>query len=211
MAKEGFFSGIGKIKSISFGIVYIMFSIWLIFHTKQYVPPEQVDMWWNTFVAYGILQAVIFGNADLRNKLFDISILKFLPRFCLFFLGSGIIFVFLSKGVDLPINSFLGILANIPLWLAAIHALVFATTESVIWQGFLDYKLGQPWSALSAGLFHWGFWAGSIWLVTLSAGLLFLFFSLINWYFRKSKADVTPAIGVHTAYNLVKLGIAFGG
>ena len=61
--------------------------------------------------------------------------------------------------------------------------------------------------ALSAGIFHYGVWEGGFLVVVLSAGSLFLFFSWINWRFKNGKDDLAPVIGVHTAYNFIKLGI----
>ena len=105
------------------------------------------------------------------------------------------------KGLDFDLIS------NVPIWLMFIHGLIFATTETAIWQGYLDEKIGQPWSAIVAGLFHWGVWTGSAFFVIITASLLFMMFSLVNWYFRKDKDDLAPALGVHFAYNLIKLGL----
>lgn len=207
MAREPYFKNWRKIKSVSFGLVYIFFTLWLIFHTQQYVPEGQQDFWFRVFIGYGILNAVIFGNADMRNKLFDVQFIRFLPRFFIFFGISLIVFYFLLAYLDPFDYTLFEILRTIPLWLGAVHALVFATTESVIWQGFLDYKIGHPWSELVAGVFHWGIWTGGALIVIPSAALLFAMFSTINWYFRKDKKDLAPAIGSHTAFNFIKLGM----
>jgi hypothetical protein len=185
--------------------------MWLIFHTGQYVPEGQQDYWFKVFIAYGVLNSIIFGNVDLRNKLFNVKLLKFLPRFFLFAVASFVIFFVLLTRIDVISFSMFGVLSKIPLWLAVVHSLVFATTESVIWQGYLDQKIGHPWSELSAGVFHFGIWTGGAVVVILSAGLLFALFSVVNWYFRKNKNDLAPAIGTHTSYNFVKLITSLGG
>jgi hypothetical protein len=207
MKREPYFSNWKKIKNVSIGLVYVFFTLWLIFHTNQYVPEGQEDFWFRIFIGYGLLNALIFGSADLRNKLFNVKFTKFLPRVLLFFGVALVVFYLILSKVDPIAGSLMNVLGNIPLWLASVHAVVFAITESVVWQGFLDYKIGHPWSELVAGVFHYGIWAGSFIPVVLSAGFLFMIFSVTNWYFRKDKNDLAPAIGVHTAYNFIKLGI----
>jgi hypothetical protein len=213
MGRKGFFSNWKNITQISIGLVYILFLSWLIFHTLDFVPLEQYDYWFKVFISYGILNALIIGSADIRNKLFSVRLIDFAPRFLMFFSVSIILFYFMLQFIDPTGSSIFTLLTDIPVWLAIIHAFVFATTESVIWQGFLDYKVGVPASAFIAGLFHWGIWEGSAFVVIPAATLLFLFFSFVNWYFRKNTNDVVPAVAVHTAWNLVKLGslVALGG
>lgn len=208
MAKrQPYFKNWKNILSISFGLVYVLFLTWLLFHTSQYVPEGQEDYWFKVFLGYGILNSIIFGNADMRNKLFNVKFIRFLPRFFIFFVVSLLIYYFILKYFDPFEETLFGLLGNVPIWLAVIHALVFATTESVIWQGYLDQKIGHPWSEISAGLFHWGIWSGGAIIVIVSATVLFGIFSLVNWYFRDDLNDVAPAIGNHTAFNFVKLGI----
>lgn len=84
----------------------------------------------------------------------------------------------------------------------------FEINNSTIWQGYLDHpesKVGQPWSSLIAGIFHIFVWQGTKLFIFISASILFAIFSLINWYFRKDKDDLAPAIGFHTAYNHLKM------
>jgi hypothetical protein len=207
MKREPYFSNWKRIKNVSIGLVYVFFTLWLIFHTNQYVPAGQEDFWFRVFIGYGLLNALIFGSADLRNKLFNVKFTDFLPRVAIFFAISLIVFYLILSRVDPTAQSLMVTLTAIPVWLAAIHAVVFAITESVVWQGFLDYKLGHPWSELVAGLFHFGIWSGSAFVVIISASVLFMIFSLVNWYFRKDKNDLAPAIGTHVAFNFVKIGI----
>jgi membrane protease YdiL (CAAX protease family) len=209
MRREPYFKNWKKIKSVSIGLVYVFFILWLIFHTHQYVPEDQKNYWLIVFISYGILNSIIFGSADLRNKLFNVKLISFLPRFLLFGAVSFVGLFFVAKFLGSTTGSAFSMLSQIPLWLAVIHAFVFATTESVIWQGFLDYKIGHPWSELTAGLFHFGIWSGGAFVVIISAALLFACFSLVNWYFRKNKNDLAPAIGTHTAWNILKLGLSF--
>jgi hypothetical protein len=177
------------------------------FHTQQYVPEGQEDFWLMVFISYGVLLSVIMGNADIRNKLFDVTVVEFVPRFMLFFIPSLFIFYGIMNFVDPLQYTLFGILSNVPIWLMMTHALVFATIESAVWQGYLDQKVGHPWSELIAGIFHYGVWAGAAFIVIPSAALLFAIFSVANWYFRNSQKDLAPAIAVHTAFNFVKLGI----
>ena len=85
MVRKKYFSGIGKIKNISFGLFYIFFTIWLLFHSAQYFPEEFQDEWLRIIILYGLLNALMFGVPDIRNKLFNIKLIKFIPRFLMFF------------------------------------------------------------------------------------------------------------------------------
>jgi hypothetical protein len=207
MAREGYFKNWKNITKVSFGLVAVLFLLWLVFHTTQYVPDDQKDFWIIVFLSYGVLTSVIFGNADVRNRLFNVKFVKLFPRIALFFCVFLVIFYFMFHIVDPLEQSLFGVLRNIPFWLAVVHAFVFATLESAVWQGYLDYELGHPWSELTAGVFHWGVWTGGAFIVIPSAALLFAVFSGVNWYFRKDKNDIAPAIGTHIAFNFVKLGI----
>ena len=211
MAKRGFFSNFGNIRNISFGIFYILFNLWVIFNIPNFVPAGQAEFWFPVFISYGFLNVVIFANEDTRNMLFDIKLTKFLPRFALYFFVSLIFFYLILTKFDPLSLSSISQLSTVPLWLALTHGLTFATTESVIWQGYLDKKLGQPWSALSAGVFHMFIWSGGAFFVILTAGLLFLFFSLVHYYFDKSDRDLAATIGCHTAFNYVKMGLFLSG
>lgn len=212
MAIANYFKNWRKITIVSYGLVYIFFNLWVIFHVPEFVPVEQQGLWYKVFISYGILNSIIFANADMRNKLFDVKFTKFVPRFALFFVGFLLLFYVVLARIDPLSHTAFGMLKSVPLWLGVIHALTFATTESVVWQGFLDEKIGHPWSELTAGIFHFGIWTGGAFIVILSAGLLFAFFSLVHLYFRKSKRDLAPVIGCHTAFNVVKLGtVAFVG
>ena len=209
MQRQPYFSDWKKIGKVSFGLVASFFYLFLLFHTKSYVPKGYEDMYWMVFVSYGILLAVSFGVPNIRNKLFNVRLVDFLPRFLLFGGISLLVFYYLLTDINPMGGQFFAFLGQVPMWLALIHAFVFATIESAVWQGFLDYELGHPWSELTAGVFHWGVWVGSALIVIPSAALLFAVFSLTNWYFRKSTSDLAPAIGVHTAFNIIKLGILF--
>ncbi len=210
MNKLNYFKDWKKITTVSFGLVYIFFNLWVIFHVPDFVPVQQQSLWFRIFISYGVLNSIIFANADLRNKLFNVKFTKFLPRFAIFFFSFLFIFYFVLNWADPTGSSFMGVLSNVPLWLAVIHALTFATTETVIWQGFLDEKIGHPWSELTAGIFHLFVWTGSAVVVIITASMLFAFFSLVNLYFRNSKNDLAPAIGCHTAFNIVKVGLMAG-
>jgi hypothetical protein len=206
--REPYFAGLKRIKTVSYGLIYIFFLLWLIFHTEQVVPSNQTDFWFKILIGYGLLNALVFGVPDIRNKLFNTKLTEFFPRFVLWFsIGLVFFYVLLAYADPLLDSSFYEILASVPIWLLVLHAFVFATTESAVWLGYLDHKIGHPWSELSAGIFHFGIWTGGAVFVIISAGLLFAFFSLTNHYLSKNKNDLSPAIGFHTAYNYVKLGI----
>lgn len=202
-----YFSQVGKITKVSIGLVATMAFLWIMFHTQQYIPDGQKDYFLTVFLMYGVFGAFVFGNSDTRNKLYNVQFTRFLPRFLIFFSISFILFSIIIAKLNIFDSSYLSFLSGIPLWLAIIHALVYATIESAVWQGYLDDKLGHPWSELSAGLFHFGVWTGGAVLVILSATVLFFIFSFTNWRFRDNQNDLAPAIGVHSAFNIVKLGV----
>lgn len=211
MTKKPFFGNWDKIKGISFGLVLVLFNLWIIFHIPEFAPAGQEDVWYRIFISYGMLSTWIFSNADMRSKLFNVKFVKFLPRLALYFGIFLVAFYFLMRYVDPTTGKFTAIVSSIPLHLALAHAFTFASIESTVWQGYLDEAIGRPFSALSAGIFHLFIWSGGAFLVIISASLLFLFFSFVHYYFRKSKSDLAPVIGCHTAYNFVKLGILLGG
>jgi hypothetical protein len=202
----GFFSGWKKITVVSYGLIYLFFNLWVIFHVNQYFP-NNPDAWFKIFVSYGLLNALIFANADLRNKLFDVKFIKFLPRMLIFTIVSSAIFMLLIHKIDPLAQSTFGAISTLPIWLVLVHCITFATTESIIWQGYLDNQIGQPWSALTAGFFHWGVWSGGALVVIIGAGILFTIFSLVHYYLKKNNSDFAPVIGVHTGWNLVKVFI----
>lgn len=211
MREEGFFSRFGNIKTISIGIVYVLFNLWVIFHADQYFPEGMADEWLKVLMMYGFLNLLVLGNADLRNKLFNVKLTRFLPRFIFFFIIFMFFFYYILKWIDpLQGSTFFQMMQNVPLWLAIIHAFTFATTESIVWQGFLDLKIGIPWSSITAGVFHYGIWEGSFLVVVLSASLLFLFFSFVHHQLKKGKNDFAPVIGCHAAFNFVQLGFMLG-
>ncbi len=203
-----FFANSGKILKISIGLVYTLFTLWLIFHTAQYVPVGKSDYWFKIFLAYGLLNALIFGNADLRNKLFNVKFLDFILKFLLFFFLSLFVFFSMNKYFGNVFGaSYFTILKSVPLWLACIHSFVFAMTESIVWQGYLDDYVGKLGSAGIFGIFHWGIWEGSAFIVIPLAAILCLFFSFIHWYFRSNVNDFAPVTAVHTAWNYSKLAL----
>jgi hypothetical protein len=204
---QGYFKDWKKVKNVSFGVIYIFFNLWVIFNVPNFVPADQVSFWYRVFISYGILNSILFANADMRNALFNTRLVDFLPRF-LVSCGLFLVFFYFVLAVTggLFTVSLFQILGSVPLWLALIHALTFATTESVIWQGYLDYEIGHPWSEMVAGLFHLFIWTGAPIIVFISATILFAFFSLVNLYYG-SKNDLAAVIGCHFSFNIVKLGL----
>ena len=200
--------GIGKFLNISFGLITSLLLLWLVFNSFIFAGEGDLSVL-NviTFLSYGILGVYVFANADIRNKLYNISFFKSLPRFFLFF-GIALIGFYFLLGVSDPFpDTALNILKGVPTWILVIHAFVFATIESAFFQGYLDKKIGIFGSVVTAGLFHMLIWAGLPWQNFLGASALFLFFSSAHWYFRKNTDDLIPVIAIHTAYNFIKLAI----
>lgn len=211
MYRPPFFSNWQKVKSISFGVVYVMLNIWIMTHITNIAPAGNSNAWWKVYATYGIMSAWVFGNADMRNKLFNVKLIKMLPRLLIFFGISLLLFwVILAKTARIDIM-YTQIMTSIPLHLAIAHAFLFATTETVIWQGYLDESIGRVASGISAGIFHMYIWAGAPIIALVGATLLFWFFSYINLRWRQSKDDLAPALGSHIAYNYVKLAVVLGG
>lgn len=163
--------------------------------------------WWRIITCYTVMLSLIMGVGDMRSKLFNVETLKFIPRFLLFYIPSVLLLSQLLKIIS-PEGLIFGAIWELPKWLLFVHGFIIATIESTIWQGYLDHpesNVGQPWSSLIAGIFHIFVWKGTKIFIFISASLLFALFSFINWYFRKDKDDLAPAIGFHTAYNHLKM------
>lgn len=204
---KGFFSGWKAITLVSYGLVYTMFTMWLFFNLPLIVEADKVANWSRIIIGYAVLNMFVFANSSIRNKLFDVKLSNFLPRVLIFW-GVGLIaFSIILSKVNIEPVGIINLIKGVPLWVLIIHAFVFATTESALWQGYLDQKIGHPASEISAGLFHLSVWQGPAILVVLGAGLLFMLFSYVNYKFKNGSKDLAPAIGTHTAYNFVKLGV----
>lgn len=197
-----------KIFTISFGLVFTFFNIWVLFHLPEYVPEGQTSFWFRLMVSYLLLYLVVLFNKDISKYIFKIKFTEFLPRFLFFFVLFFTIFYLVFVRTDFYLSSIFTFMASVPLWLGVIHAFTFATIETLVWQCYLDGKIGQPWSALIAGIFHFGIWPGDAWMVILISAGVFFMFSLIHFYFKKKAGDIAPAAGSHFAYNMVMLGIA---
>ena len=202
-----YFSNWKNFKTLSFGLFSTLFFLWVYFHTEQFIPSEFKDTFFKAFIGYGFLHALIFVNTETRNKLYNAKFIPFVVRMLIFTAISLFVFYFILAKIDPLGETAYSLFKSLPWWLAASHMLIFATIESTVWQGWLDDKLGRPVSALTAGVFHWGIWPGSAFIVIISAGLLFAFFTLVHLFFRSDKNDLAPVIGVHTGFNFVKLGL----
>lgn len=206
MAREPYFKNWKNIFVISYGLVVSLFFLFLIFNTGKFFPGKE-DMFFKIFLSYGLLFSIVYGNTDTRNRLFNIQLRQFAPRFVLFFIGFLLFFYLILSYFDPLKGSLFGLLSQIPIWLLVVHAFVFATIESAFWQGFLDERIGHPWSEISAGVFHMFVWSGNVFIILIGATFLFAFFSFVHWYFRRNKNDLSAVIGCHTAYNYVKLAM----
>ena len=207
MAKKGFLSGYGKIGAISLGLAYILFNLWAVFNVKTIFPGADQAFWFRVFISYAVLAVFVIAIPTTRKRLFSIKFVDFLPRFALWF-GIGFILFSIFIAKIYPFNeNLIHLLASVPISLALVHAFTIAMTESILFQGYLDHKVGIPWSPLIAGLFHLGVWSGGTWWIILTSGGLFLFFSFVNYTFRKNENDISPAVGTHFAFNMVKLGL----
>jgi len=207
MKDINYFGNWKKIQGVSYGIVYLLFIMWVIFNLHKFVPSDQQELYFAVFVPYAILNVIIIGSADMRNKLFNVKLIEFLPRLILYtFIFLTLFYFVFARSANDP-NSLFGLLGGLPLWLILSQAFIFATTESILWQGYLDDLLGRPFSAISAGVFHMFIWQGEWWFIIVSAGLLFAFFTVVHLFLRKNKNDFAPVIGCHLAYNLIKLGL----
>ena len=198
MARENYIKsfGLGKFLSISFGLLTSLLLLWLVFNAFIFNSAELSVLDVVLFLSYGLLGVYVFANADIRNKLYNISFFKSLPRFLLFFAGSLIAFYFLLGVADPLPNTAISIITGVPTWILIIHAFVFATIESAFWQGYLDGKIGIFGSVIVAGLFHMLIWTGAPFQNFIGASLLFLVFSTCHWYFRKNTNDLIPVIAI---------------
>lgn len=208
--RTSFASNLGNWKFISFGVVWVLWNVWVIFNIPHFAPEGTIDQWYKIFISYNLFTTAILANADMRNKLFNVPIIKFLPKMAMWTgIFFGIFWVILTN-VDPFSNSIISAIQGIPIHLALAHAFTFAVSESIIWQGYLDEATNPYVSALIAGAFHMFVWSGAPLLVVFTAGALFLGFSAVHWYLGKKGTDFSAVIGAHAAYNGVKIILLLG-
>lgn len=204
--RKGFFSGWRNVLFISVGLSYALFFLWVLFNVPYFVPKGMEGTYWKIFASYGFLTVYIFGNAKIQNVLYNQKLIKFIPSFIMYLIIFMIIFSIVLGFFDVTnINNF-SIVKQLPIWLALSHALIFAVSESVLWQGYLDHIMGVPASALIAGIFHMFVWNGVWYLNIIFSALLFVFFSFIHFWLGNKNKNLAPVIACHTAYNFVVLG-----
>lgn len=199
--------------NISLGLFVVVLYSFLLFHTFQFVSADKEFYWWSAIISYTVMFSLVLTIPKARDCLFKIRLSKYSVRFLMFYIPAIFALSWILQLFPIGEVGILGALHDVPKWLLFIHAFVFTLIESCFWQGWLDYPypigIGHPWSEIVAGLFHWGIWLGGALVVIPSAGILFMFFSAINWYFRDSINDIGPAHAVHTAYNHIKLFLGF--
>lgn len=194
--------------NISLGFVILLAQIWVY---------TQIPEWRPQITIYILMTAFIFsfGTWRLERSLFNAKFLKAIPKL---FISAVITFSILYiaslfiGGKAIP--SITLALASVPVYLIVVQALIVATDESFVFQGWAvdelrRYKLKKQTVYLVAGimfaLFHVAM-AGGVWLLLLpyvALGILFLFVRD-----RFSPETLTAVIGVHFGYNLFIL--AFG-
>lgn len=217
MSNGGFFASWNRVIYVSIGLIYLLFLLWVIINTREFVPVGSEAYWYKVFISYALLNVLILGSANIRNKLFNIQLKKFIPIYLIFFVGFLIFFWFILTIFNPIQQSAFSLLAGVPVWLAMSHAFIFATTETVFFQGYLDGAIGIPASPIVAGIFHLFIWSGAWWVVIIGATALFLFFSFVNWYIRTKgffgwiKGTISNGLiatmACHGAFNAVQLGL----
>lgn len=211
MAKKPFFRDWKKFLAISFGLVYILFMIWTFVHVPEYFPEGQHNHWYLVMSSYIVINTLLFSNADIRNRLFNVKFIKMLPKLLMAFFGSLIFFYIVLKRYDPFQYEFFSLLAAVPVWLALVHGITFATTESLL-QVYLTERIGPIGMAIFMGILHYGIWSGGALFVVIGAGTLFLLFQFVHYIWSDGPYDFAAIIGVHTAFNFIKLGLdALGG
>lgn len=207
MSRGNFFSGVGGITKVSFGVVTVFLYSFLLFNTSQFVSAEHLSFWTGVILSYTVMLALIIGVSDARSKLFNVSTIKFIPRYILFFLPAFFLFAQLFNRLDiLNADGLVSVFLTLPKWLFFIHFFVFVVIESTVQVWAEEHsKLGRLGTALVLGAMHVYVWVGPALLNFALASLLFLFFSYINWRFRKDKNDLAPLCGVHSGYNVAQM------
>jgi hypothetical protein len=202
--------GFKKLSTISFGLVASIFLLWAMFNSASFVPAGQGVRYALIFLGYGVLGSYVFTHTDINTSLFRTPFFKNIPRFLFYFAISFFVTysLFRVSGVSF-LSSAVSIFAGVPLYLMMIHAFIFATVESMFWQGFLDKRVGILFSALIAGLFHMFIWEGGVLTNLFASAFLFFIFSTAHHYINKSykSENLVPVIAIHTAYNFIQLGL----
>ena len=191
---------------ISVGVVVTFVWIFLLFNSSAYVPSDKVDFWTITIISYLTMLALVLGTADGRSRFFDVRFVDFVFRFVFYFIPFFLIFGFLFGKFGGDSEGLFGILSVLPTWLIFIHISMFVLIESnvQVWAEE-NTKLRRLGTSLVFGALHTLVWSGSALLNFFLASLLFLFFSFINWNFRKNKNDLAPLCAVHGGYNVAQI------
>ena len=202
--------GFGKLKTISFGTVTALILFFVIFNASAFIPEVDQLKYILIFLSYGIFGSYLFARQDIQSKLTNISVWKAIPIFAIFFFATLLILYFLLGFANPFPQTFLSVLAGVPLWLLICMAFIFATVETSMFQGILYKQAGFIGSAIIAGFFHMFVWTGSLMTNLLASTGLFLTFNLCHHWFDKKGKTLIPVIAIHTAYNFIILGIILG-
>lgn len=222
------------VASISVGIVFIGFWLFLLFNAETFVKVN-VETFRDTMYKYIIATTLVFSldtysRYKTERGLFSLSLVKGLPKYLAVFtvvliglrLGGGLI-----RGVNFP--SILTLLSAdfVPIIIA--HALIISVSEELIFRGFftrelLSMKL-RLWqvaiiTSIAFGIFHWSVDYGS-WASIGVHSLMGLGFFYVNWYglplfnkipkigekyFGSSRDTTVTSSATHSAWNLFVLG-----
>ncbi len=214
--------GFRKLLGVSFGLFASLFLLWSLFNSSSFIPEGLGEVYLFAFFGYGLVGVYVFGRQDLQSKLKDVTLLRSIPYFLVFSVGTFFLFSVLLGMVDPFPQTFMSALVGVPLYLQLSNALIFGVVETSFWQGYLDSKRGILFSMIVAGFFHMFIWDGTLLENFLGSALLFGGFSTVNFYAkryfrntgRSEKIAVALAlivtIAVHVGYNLAKYRLIFG-
>ncbi len=80
------------------------------------------------FLSYGMLGVFVFGNANIRNPLYDTPFFRSIPRYALFFFVALVFFYFFLGVVNPFPNAVIGIFTGVNLLMLGFFLFIVSTT-----------------------------------------------------------------------------------
>ena len=195
-----FFSFV-QFKRIPFFVWLLLANAFLLISAPAIAPPDQIGRFQTALIVYMLLTTA-FMTLVPRQPWMRVN----LNQAVVWFVGGFIATVILLTSIREIPHFFTSMQLTGPVFLTAFHAIVVATNETWIFQGFLPILVGPLISCAAFSIFHYAAYGGA-WpalLTAFIAGLLF--------YFIAKYVNIWLAVSIHAGYNVVLLGIfALGG
>jgi len=190
------FFSFAQFKRVPFFIWLLLANAFLLVSAPAIAPPDQVEHFQTALIVYMLLTTA-FMSLVPRQPWMKVN----LNQAIIWFTGGFIVTVILLTSIREIPRFFASMQLTGPVFLTVFHAIVVATNETWIFQGFLPILVGPLISCAAFSIFHFAAYGGA-WpalATAFIAGLLF--------YFIARRFNIWLAVSIHAAYNVVILGI----